>query len=137
MLSRRKRAGRLHLLLILPCESRSLIPASWTDLQLRLGAAAGDPIPVTPALLATIKDLLNARIVIDALSGCMAGTQDHADDRCSPAHGRRTRAPAFTLYATRARPRMLLDQLHLVLPDQPPPKIATRQVDSAGGAAPV
>lgn len=68
VLGRRKRAGQLHLLLILPCESRSLIPASWTDLQLRLGAAADDSTPVTPALLATIKDLLNARIVIDALS---------------------------------------------------------------------
>ena len=33
--------------------------------------------------------------------------------------------------------RMLLDQLHLVLPDQPPPKITARQAGSAGGPAAV
>jgi len=31
--------------------------------------------------------------------------------------------------------RMLLDQLHLVLPEQPPPKITAKQVDSAATAA--
>ena len=49
VLGRCKRAGQLHLLLILPCESRSLIPASWTDLTLRIGAAADDVSPVRTA----------------------------------------------------------------------------------------
>lgn len=33
--------------------------------------------------------------------------------------------------------RVLLDKLHLVLPDQPPPKITARQADSANGTAAV
>ncbi|WP_369797771.1 DUF5372 family protein, partial [Cupriavidus sp. UYPR2.512] len=31
VISRRQRAGRLHLLLTLPDQSRGLIPADWTD----------------------------------------------------------------------------------------------------------
>lgn len=33
--------------------------------------------------------------------------------------------------------RMLLDQLHLALPEQPPPKITSRQLDSPAPAASV
>ena len=72
VLGRCKRACQLHLLLILPCESRSLIRASWTDLQLRMGAACDTSSSASPALLATIKDLFNARTAIDAVLGRMA-----------------------------------------------------------------
>jgi len=86
VLRRCKRGGQLHLLLILPGESRSYIPAGWTDLQLRTGAAVDDSAPAAPALLATIKDLFNARIVIDALLGRMADAQEIDDaTRTGPA----------------------------------------------------
>ena len=86
VLGRCKRAGQLHLLLILPGQSRSYIPASWTDLKQRMGAAAEGSSTQTPSLLATVRDLFNARIVIDALLGRMADAKEIDDaTRTAPA----------------------------------------------------
>ncbi len=62
------RKGRLHLVLILPDGSKSLIPADWSDLVLptQLGSA---PTAIT---LGSLEDLLHARAVVDALLGRLA-----------------------------------------------------------------
>ena len=62
------RKGRLHLVLILPDGSRSLIPADWTDLALptQLGSAS------SAATLGSLEDLLRARALVDALLGRLA-----------------------------------------------------------------
>src|SRR4030095_9950612 len=60
VLGRCGRAGQLHLLLILPGESRSLIPASWTDLRTRMGVAADVATGAPQELHGTIKDLFKA-----------------------------------------------------------------------------
>ena len=60
------RQGRLVLILILPDGSKSMIPADWTD----LGSAAQPPKSLsaqTAATLGSLKDLLHARAVVDAL----------------------------------------------------------------------
>ena len=62
------RKGRLHLVLILPDGSKSLIPAVWTDLALPI--QLGSP-PSTPTL-GSLEDLLHARAVVDALLGRLA-----------------------------------------------------------------
>jgi hypothetical protein len=55
----------LPLLVILPNESRSLIPAEWTDLDASPQSA---PAPTNPKLhLGTVTDLLHAGAVVDAL----------------------------------------------------------------------
>src|SRR5215469_3831710 len=62
------RKGQLHLVLILPDGSKSLIPAVWTDLALPI--QLGSP-PRTPTL-GSLEDLLHARAVVDALLGRLA-----------------------------------------------------------------
>ena len=54
------RRGVLHLLLVLPDGSRSLIPAAWTDLE-AAGAEADDGV------LASLEDLLGVRRVLEPL----------------------------------------------------------------------
>jgi hypothetical protein len=60
------RQGRLHLLLVLPDGSRSLIPACWTDLETApdkaLAANAGQQ-----ARLGSLSQLLHTRRIVDAL----------------------------------------------------------------------
>jgi len=62
------RNGRYHLTLELPDGTRSLIPASWTDLD---GVPPPTPEGETPTnaspLLGSVSDLLHARKVVDAL----------------------------------------------------------------------
>lgn len=53
------RRGELLLTLVLPDGTRSLIPASWTDLH--------ETLDVRPETLATVEQLLRARLVVDAL----------------------------------------------------------------------
>ena len=60
---RTHRKGVLLLNLILPDGSRSLIPASWTDLELRSPIAGHQP----PATIGALPDLLHARKVVDSL----------------------------------------------------------------------
>jgi len=61
-----RRKGRMHLVLILPDGSKSLIPADWTDFASPAPAqrAVSAPIAVT---FGSLQDLLHARAVVDAL----------------------------------------------------------------------
>ncbi len=59
------RQGRVHLLLVLPDGSRSLIPAAWTDFPSSEHTSVDDlSADVT---LAPLSDLLHARTIVDAL----------------------------------------------------------------------
>jgi len=65
------RNGSLHLTLVLPDGSRSLIPASWTDLDMN-PAKAGQTLPSddgqpTSATIGSLSHLLHARKVVDSL----------------------------------------------------------------------
>ena len=68
------RKGRLHLVLILPDGSKSLIPVDWTDL-----ASPAQPQQVrsaqTAATLGSLEDLLHVRAVVDALLSRLAALQ--------------------------------------------------------------
>jgi len=74
------RKGRLHLVLILPDGSKSLIPADWTDLAL----PTQRPSTPTTTTLGSLEDLLHARAVVDALLG-----------RLAPATSENGRSPAM------------------------------------------
>src|SRR5712691_9628342 len=58
----RHQRGRLHLIVVLPDGSRSLIPVEWTDLH---GCATGPACD--PSVVGSIEDLLRSRLVVDAL----------------------------------------------------------------------
>jgi len=64
-----QRNGILHLTLLLPDGTRSLIPAAWTNLKLT--AADNSPSPssqsLAPPPIGSVLDLLRARTIIDAL----------------------------------------------------------------------
>ena len=65
------RKGGLHLVLILPDGSKSLIPAEWTD----LASAVQLPRALrahTATTLGSLEDLLHARAVVDALLSRLA-----------------------------------------------------------------
>ena len=62
---RRRYQGKLHLILILPNGSRSLIPVEWTDLDAFPQSPPAPPKPNTH--LGSVRDLLHARAVVDAL----------------------------------------------------------------------
>ena len=59
------RQGQLHLLLVLPDGSRSLIPASWTDLK--TARDQGPAATHSQALIASLGQLLRTRTIGDAL----------------------------------------------------------------------
>ncbi len=56
-----RKHDRLELCLVLPDGSKSLIPASWTDVDIGPEASSG------PETLGSLDDLLHARAVVDAL----------------------------------------------------------------------
>jgi len=62
------RHGSLHLTLVLPDGTRSLIPAVWTDLDQneKHDVPSGNPQSV-PRLIGSISHLLHARKIVDAL----------------------------------------------------------------------
>ena len=62
----RRQQGRLHLILVLPDGSRSLIPAEWTDVH---GCATP---PTCNTGVASVEDLLRSRRVVDALQRRLA-----------------------------------------------------------------
>ena len=64
ILGRTHRRGNLHLVLVLPDGTRSLVPAAWTDLHGTPEAQAADPQTAT---LASIEQLLHTRALVDAL----------------------------------------------------------------------
>ncbi|MCP5113704.1 MAG: hypothetical protein GY953_22955 [bacterium] len=65
------RNGRLHLLLILPDQSRSLIPAEWTDLKpppkIRAAQPGDGAGHAQSPCLGSLAQLLQARVLVDAL----------------------------------------------------------------------
>ena len=62
------RHGSLHLTLVLPDGSRSLIPAVWTDLdQSEKRNLPSDNPQSAPSLIGSIPHLLHARKIVDAL----------------------------------------------------------------------
>ncbi len=65
------RKGRLHLVLILPDGSKSLIPADWTDLASAAQSRHALSAPAA-ATFGSLEDLLHARAVIDALLSRLA-----------------------------------------------------------------
>lgn len=83
VISRSRRGGQLYLLLSLPDQSRSLIPASWTDLRARIEAAPGDGTSSPQPLLATLEDLLKARNVIDTMLSRKTDAKE-LDDTAQP-----------------------------------------------------
>ena len=82
VLGRRQHAGRLHLLLILPDESRRLIPIDWTDFP----GPTTNGITIAAAsradAIGSLADLLRARVIIDAL---LRQTEQESDDATEPA----------------------------------------------------
>ena len=56
-----RKHGRLELCLVLPDGSKSLIPASWTDVDTGREANSG------PETLGSLDDLVHARAVVDGL----------------------------------------------------------------------
>ncbi len=69
-----RRHGKLDLLLVLPDGSKSLIPAAWTDLEPQ------DQERAQPETLGSVRDLLHARTVVDAL------LHRHVDQRVGSRH---------------------------------------------------
>ncbi|MBK8753985.1 MAG: hypothetical protein IPL99_21085 [Candidatus Competibacteraceae bacterium] len=66
VLRRTHRNGQLHFLLILPDQSRSLIPADWTDWARRTQAPR--PLPMGRGRCwGLLSDLLHTRSLLDAL----------------------------------------------------------------------
>ena len=65
------RHSRLHLVLILPDGSKSLIPADWTDIAPTAQPQVSVPSNQT-ATLGSREDLFHARAVVDALLGRLA-----------------------------------------------------------------
>jgi len=62
------RHGSLHLTLVLPDGTRSLIPALWTDLdQTEKHNLPSDKPQSAPSLIGSISHLLHARKIVDAL----------------------------------------------------------------------
>jgi len=68
------RQGRLHLVLILPDGSKSLIPVDWTDLPSPAQAQQVHSAQ-TAATLGSVEDLLHARAVVDALLSRLVALQ--------------------------------------------------------------
>jgi hypothetical protein len=68
------RHGELHLTLVLPDGTRSLIPSAWTDLHSSRPPSPGGQCP-QPASLASCSELLNARTVVDALRRRLAAAK--------------------------------------------------------------
>jgi hypothetical protein len=64
------RNGRLHLVLILPDGSKSLIPADWTDLVFIVPPKRA--LSTHAATLGSLEDLLHARAIVDALLSRLA-----------------------------------------------------------------
>lgn len=82
VLSRRLRRGRPHLLLILPDQSRALIPADWTSLEAPLSSSASAGSEESARRLTTlgsILDLLRTRAIVDALCRHVATAAEDDD----------------------------------------------------------
>ena len=71
MLGHTHRKNRLHLLLILPDGSKSLVPADWTNLR----STSDFAVQKETELLGSLDELLHIRTVIDALLRRLASAE--------------------------------------------------------------
>ena len=78
----------MHLLLVLPDGSRSLIPAEWTDLQSPEGSSVAGL--ATGLCLAPLSELLHARSIVDALLRHLPASGEEADKRARKERQRAT-----------------------------------------------
>src|SRR5215468_7283118 len=75
-----KRRGVLSVLVVLPDGSRSLIPASWTDWKMT--GKHKSLAQTHERCIATLADLLHARVIVDALlSRCPIRQPTHEESR--------------------------------------------------------
>jgi len=81
------RKGRLHLVLILPDGSKSLIPADWTDLVSSLQPQGTLPAHA-PTTLGLLENLLHARAVTDALLSRLAAVTCEVETKESTIAGK-------------------------------------------------
>jgi hypothetical protein len=96
------RGGILHLTLVLPDGTRSLIPAAWTDLDLDtannssvIANASSSP------RLGSVSDLLRTRTIVDALLRRLDGTVP-ADTSATTEESRRETTTGFLARGARA-----------------------------------
>jgi hypothetical protein len=105
----------LHLLLVLPDGSRSLIPASWTDLEMVPDKVPTITGPLAP--IASLSQLLHTRTIVDALlrrreaskegsshcggEECKGGAIEACSNRCDPTATRQS----GTLWTTNKKPQ--------------------------------
>jgi len=74
VMGRTHRKGVLVLTLVLPDGTRSLIPAAWTDLGADTAEVEMLAVPSSSAgTVGSVRDLLHARQVVDALLGRLGG----------------------------------------------------------------
>ncbi len=90
VLGRMRRHGQDELLLVLPDGSKSLVPASWTDLGEGPGEAGGPAV----ATLGALADLLAAASLAAGLSTNAPGTPGQAAQRPPAKEDNRATCPA-------------------------------------------
>ena len=79
-----RRKGRMHLVLILPDGSKSMVPAEWTDFALPTQPErTSSAVPSVALTVGTLEDLLHARAVVDALLSRLAAL--NSETRQAPA----------------------------------------------------
>jgi len=103
VLGRTHRGGILHLTLVLPDGTRSLIPAAWTDLSLHPAHNSSVTANVSTApLLGSVSDLLRTGTIVDALlrrldctepADTSATTEESRDETTTGFMARGARAP--------------------------------------------
>jgi hypothetical protein len=70
----------MHLVLILPDGSKSMIPAEWTDFALPAQLEPASVVPAPPTL-GSLEDLLHARAVVDALLSRLAAVANEDSNK--------------------------------------------------------
>ncbi len=70
-----RRRGTLYLVVVLPDGSRSMVPAEWTDLDPSSREEAQKSNPVQQETLGSVPELMQTRLVVDALLRRLANTQ--------------------------------------------------------------
>ncbi|MHB1528685.1 MAG: hypothetical protein ACYCXT_04520 [Acidiferrobacteraceae bacterium] len=100
------RRGELLLTLVLPDGTRSLIPAAWTDLQAQKTPVPPKKRPQT-ALLVSCTQLLQARIVVDALLRRLsAASSSQPETPQETVHAHAAAKPSRHPTAGKRRPRV-------------------------------
>ena len=90
--------GALHLTLVLPDGTRALVPASWTDLGANSPedkTLVGSPHPA--GTVGSLRDLLHARQVVDALLGRLGGAESAGGNAKEQESARGTTTDAVAL----------------------------------------